>query len=254
MKIGVTGATGQVGRELVTFLKKSKQPAKLLCRDIKKLANQKDSFEITHFDFEDPSTYEQAIDGCDRIFLVCTSAALKSHLNTFLQLAEEKSVKQIVLISGLGVSTNQSHFLLNIEKIIESFSIPFVSLRANWFMQNFSSSFLSMVKEKKSLTFPDGRAPLSFIDAKDLAEVALYFLTHPISKENQYFDITGSESLTHEEIAQIFSKYLPYSVEYRELTEEEAKESLGWDDVWLELFRDIRKGTTAPVSDAVEKI
>jgi len=78
-------------------------------------------------------------------------------------------------------------------------------------------------------------------------------LTHPISKENCYYDITGGESLTHEAVAQIFSKYLPYSVEYLELTEEEAKENLGWDDVWLELFRDIRKRTTAPVSDAVEK-
>ena len=55
-------------------------------------------------------------------------------------------------------------------------------------------------------------------------------------------------------MAQLFSKHLPYGVIYKELSEHQAKDMLGWNDEWLSLFRDIRNGIAAPVSDSVEKI
>ena len=107
---------------------------------------------------------------------------------------------------------------------------------------------------KHELMFPDGKVPISFVDVRDIAEVAVQLLTCELEVSGMGVDITGPESLTHASVARLFSKYLPYHVGYKEISEQEAKENLGWNDEWLSLFRDIRNGITTPVSPSVEKI
>lgn len=252
--LSITGASSQVGRELIKLLKEKMIKAKLLSREPEKISKQDGIFETVFFDYQDSMTFLPALTGCERLFLVCSGGINHQILESFLNEAKTQGIKQIVCISGFGIRTNKKHRFLAIEKIVENSFIPMVSLRANWFMQNFSSYFFSMIKKKRCLTFPDGGEKLSFVDARDIAEVALHFFTSPISEINQYFDITGEKSLSHKEVAEIFTKYLPCAVSYQELTEKEAQEQLGWDGVWLEFFKDIRKGNSAAISNSVQEI
>jgi len=253
-RIAVTGATGQVGRELARYLQENKLENRLLVRNPERvLLHSHEPSTAVQFDFNEPETYAKALEGIDRLFLVCSSVQ-ESSLIPFLQFACQTGVEQIVVMSGIGADINKKHFLARLEKLVKDSGIPYVALRANWFFQNFGSHFLDMIKSQHELTFPDGGASLSFVDARDIAEVALHFLTSDIVEKGIAFDITGPESLSHAAVAQLFSKHLPYEIGYRQLTESEAREELGWNDEWLELFKDIQNGLTAPVSDSVQKI
>ena len=253
-KIAVTGATGQVGKELVRCLQKKKISNRLLVRDPKKASIQSHpSSTIVSFDFNNPKTYKSALQGIDRLFLVCASFGANV-LSSFMHSAKQSGIKQIVIMSGIGADINKKHFLALLEKLVKESGIPYVALRANWFFQNFGSLFRNMIKNKHELSLPDGRAKLSLVDARDIAEVALHFLCKEIDEKELAYDITGPEALTHQSVTKLFSKHLPYEVSYRELTEQQAINELGWDDEWLELFKDIRNGLTSLVSDSVQKI
>ena len=255
MTIAVTGARGQVGREAAFLLQRKKIPNRLLVRDPKQAAFlQHESSRLAAFDFTNPKTFEQALKGVDSLFFVCDSSIGKQAIRGFLSAAKQAGIKKIIVMSGIGADKGETHFLVNLEALVEELHIPYAVLRANWFFQNFGSHFKEMITHKHALTFPDGKASISFVDARDIAEVAFQLLIGPLEVSGEGFDITGPESLTHASVAELFSKHLPYRVDYKEISEHEAKEKFGWDEVWLSLFRDIRNGITSPVSPSVEKI
>lgn len=255
MRIAITGATGQVGKELALLLQNANITNQLLIRNPGKAVHlHHQSSRIVNFDFNKPDTHKDALRDVNKLFLVCDSSIKELAIREFLSEVKRKGIKKIIIMSGIGADIIKTHFLAKLESLVQESDIPFIALRANWFFQNFGSYFRNMIKEKHQLTFPDGGEFLSFVDACDVAEVAFNFLTRNIEDLNIGYNITGPESLSHELVAQLFSKYLPYRVAYKELSESEAIDKLGWNEEWLSLFRDIRNGLTAPVSDSVETI
>lgn len=246
MTIAVTGSTGQVGSEFVKVLRKEVAQMRLLQR-------KPSAAEAIYFDFCDPKSYAPALADCERLFLVCCSS-FEKQLPQFLEVVQDAAIQQIVFISGMGAEVNREKFLSRVENLLIKTGIPSIFLRANWFYQNFGTFFYAMLHKEHCLRFPDGGASYSFVDARDIAEVAAYFITNKVEPGYQAFNITGPESLTHAAVAQLFSQHLPYQVTYEELTEQQAQEQLGWDGEWLALFRDIRQGLVAPVSQAVPQI
>lgn len=253
--IGITGATGQVGQEFVKLLVAQNIEAKLLVRNLEKAQGLfNNPSRIEHLDFDLPSTYAKALTGVDKLFLICYRPK-EDLLRAFLAEAKKQGVHRIVVMSGMGADKSRSHFLGRLEELVQATGIPSVSLRANWFMQNFGTMFHDMITRDKCLRFADGQAKLSFVDARDVAEVALHcLLNRDLAANFEAFDITGPESLSHKEVAQLFSEHLSYEIDYRELSEEEACKQLGWDENILNLFRDIRKGYTTPTSEAVNSL
>jgi uncharacterized protein YbjT (DUF2867 family) len=255
MKIAVVGAKGQIGRELAFLLQRANMPNLLLAREpIVASFLQHKSSTIIAFDFNNLQTFEPALKDVDRLFLVCDSSVREEAIRSFLNAAKKVDIKKIVVISGIGADKNKTHFLAKLETLVEESQIPYVALRANWFFQNFSSHFKEMITPQHELIFPDGRASISFVDARDIAEVSFYFLSNELAASGIGYEITGPESLSHESVAQLFSKYLPYHVGYKEVSEKEAMEQLGWDEEMLSLFRDIRNGITSSISPIVTKI
>jgi len=255
IKVAVTGATGQIGRALASCLQRKNIRNQLLVRDYEKASFlQHNLSKIIAFDFNKSETYENALKYADSLFLICDSSVAGEAIALFLESAKEAGIKKIVIMSGIGADKIKTHFLAKLEALVEESTIPYIALRGNWFFQNFGSQFRGMIREAHELSFPDGGASISFVDARDIAEVAFHFLTSELEDMRLGYDITGPESLTHASVAQIFSKYLPYHVYYKEFSETEAREILGWNNECLSLFRDIRNGLTAPVSDVVEQI
>lgn len=255
MRVAVTGATGQVGGELVRFLQKAAIPNRLLVRNPNKALSFQDQVsEIALFDFNRPETYAKALEGVDKLFLVADTYTQEPVIRAFLQAAQNEVVQKVIVMSGIGADKVKTHFLAKLEAIVEKSKIPYIALRANWFFQNFGSCFREMISERRMLTFPDARASISLVDARDVAEVAFNLMTNKFETSAKGLDITGPESLTHEIVAQLLSKYLPYRVGYLEISENEAREKLSWNDDWLSLFKDIRNGITASVSPAVKEI
>lgn len=63
------------------------------------------------------------------------------------------------------------------EKIIEESDIPYTFLRANGFMQNFVTFYGQTIKTQNAFYLPAGDHKVSFVDARDIAAVAVRILT-----------------------------------------------------------------------------
>ena len=106
-KVLVTGATGNVGAEVVKTLELTNMQtlsAVLRQEDIKKFSSNK----AVVFDFENSNTWEPALKGVDRVFLMRLPAIadVKTYLFPFIDLLLQEGIKHIVFLSLQGVSFN----------------------------------------------------------------------------------------------------------------------------------------------------
>jgi uncharacterized protein YbjT (DUF2867 family) len=130
-------------------------------------------------------------------------------------------------------------------------------LRPNWFMQNFVNGYAAALREHGELRLPAGDAAVSFVDTRDVAEVAAVALTEP-GHTGQVYQVTGPQALTHSEAVAALAHAAGRELRYVPLTPEEHVAELraaGHPDgtiAWQgRLFELIRAGRNAPVSDTV---
>ncbi len=127
-------------------------------------------------------------------------------------------------------------------------------------MQNFlpSSSATPVVDGKIRLPAGDGNG--SFVDARDIAAVAVEALTTP-GHEGKAYELTGPEALSYSDVADRLSTATGRSIIYENIspkTYEQEKVSQGWSrasiDTMLALFADVRAGIDSVVTDTVESV
>jgi uncharacterized protein YbjT (DUF2867 family) len=70
----VTGATGQIGSELVRQLAATGAPVRALVRSEEPARAPEPTAEIVHGDFADPPSLDRALDGVDRLFLLSAAS------------------------------------------------------------------------------------------------------------------------------------------------------------------------------------
>src|SRR5512138_946773 len=94
----ITGATGNIGRELVPILLESGQAIRVLTRDERKVAHLASCVERTVGDFDKPETLRAAMKDVESLFLVTYET--RQDLNV-LEAAKGAGVRQIVKLSTL---------------------------------------------------------------------------------------------------------------------------------------------------------
>ena len=214
MKIVVTGATGQVGKHLIGFLKNSSHQI-ILAKRSPNRTNDCSTLQEVFFDFEQPDTYAPALEGVDKLFLLRPPAlaAVKKFITPVIDVAKEAGVSHIVFLSILGAEKNLLVPHRAIEKHILSSGIAYTFLRASFFMQNLSTNHRLDIKDRHEIFLPAGQKKTSFIDTRDIAAVAARALTEP-GHENQAYTLTGSEALDYYEVAEIFTQVLGKTITY----------------------------------------
>ena len=139
-KILVTGAGGNVGREVIKELSDRGRPFVAAVR------NETDGRRewgrptaTVRFDFADPATYAAAFDGIGQLFLVRPPAisVIERYLFPVIDFARSAGVEQIVFLSLLGVNRRVPHY--QVEKKIEASGIPYTFLRPSYSMQILST-------------------------------------------------------------------------------------------------------------------
>jgi len=219
-KILITGSTGNVGFEVV------KSALKIGLHIVVGIREEKDALKFSGLDvetriidFEKPETFPLAIDGISRIFLLRPPALsnVKKYIFPFLALAKDTGIKQIVLLSLLGADKNLITPHRKIEKEIMSLHIPYTFLRPSFFMQNLSTTHRAEIKNEQAICLPAGKGKTSFVDIRDIAEVAALSFTGN-QFLNQSYSLTGGEALNYYEVADIFSKVLGTKIVYRNLS------------------------------------
>ena len=215
-KVLVTGITGNVGYDVGKGLLKRSVKIKGAVRNPDKARETGlDGVEYVRFDFQDTSTYKEALKDVSKIFLMRPPqiADPKSQVKPFIEEAKKKGVEQIVFLSLMGIEKNPIPPHYKIEKYIRESEIPYTFLRPSFFMQNLNSTHCEDIRDRDDIFIPAGKSKSSFIDTRDIGEVGAIVLTEEEHK-NKAYTLTGSEALDYYEVAKIFSEVLGRDIEY----------------------------------------
>ncbi len=214
-RILVTGATGNVGREVVTCLKSMGAPVVAAVTNEDAAARVPHGVEARILRFGDESTYAAAFEGADRLFLLRPPqiADVRRHLFPVIDFAREAGVGHIVFLSLLGVENKRIVPHYKVEQHLLTAGVPYTFLRPSFYMQNLSTTHREEILEDGVISVPVGAAKTSFIDVRDIGEVAAHVLTTE-GHEGRAYDLTGPEALDYREVAQIFTEVLGRRIAY----------------------------------------
>ncbi|WP_341953467.1 SDR family oxidoreductase [Salinibacterium sp. TMP30] len=219
----VTGATGTVGDAVTEFLLERGASVLGAVRNADDAAHLRKGAKARHFDFSmSPSELDQALEGCDRLFLMRPPAIadVQKYLFPVIDAAQRRGIKQIVFLSLQGVQQNRKTPHYAVEQYLKSAGAPYTSLRPNFFMQNLSTTHAAEIRDDDDVFVPAGRSFTAFIDARDIGRVAAAVLTEP-GHITQAYTLSGEQSLTYRNVASILSDVLGRSIHYRRPSETE---------------------------------
>jgi len=211
----VTGANGLVGREVANRLA-GHAPARLALRDPAQGGNGTGAAEGVRFDFLDPSTFEPALRGVDRVFLLRPPqlARARHDFGPFVAAMQQAGVEQVAFLSVRGAESNPLLPHRQIEKLLEASGLAWTHLRPNDFMQNFATVHQADIRDRGEIWAPAGRGRTSFVDVRDVGDAAVRVLTEPGHGQRAY-TLTGSEAFDLHEVAAVLSETLGRRIVYR---------------------------------------
>ena len=210
----VTGVRGKTGRQVAAAL--SRQPGIEVRGAGRNAAGLTlPGVHMVRFDWEDQATWRDALNGVSAIYLVKPkNPDPSSMVMSFLQLAGE--AKRVVLLSEIGCeSRDDSADERKVEKTVEAMAPDWTILRPNWFMQNFAEPnyYLEAIRDNNLLNVPTGGQPVSFVDTRDIAEVAVAALIDSRHARRAY-TLTGPQALTFAEAAARIGETAGYPVRH----------------------------------------
>lgn len=260
-RILVTGATGNTGSQVVARLTQLGLPVRAATRG----ARGPDSpAEHVHFDWADPSSHEAALAGVERMYLV--APALVDDPSTlmlpFLERAWERGVRRIVLLSSSAVPQGAPGLGLVHRALVER-SPEWTVLQPSWFMQNFVSErhhHGASLKHEGLLVTATGEGRVGFVDAGDIAEVAVRALADETAHDTAHL-ITGPQALRYDDIAAVISEVAGRPTRHVKVDPDAARRhmmSAGMPEPYarflVSLDEAIRQGAEGRVTDTVERV
>ena len=179
----VLGATGKTGSRVAARLQQLEIPVRAAHRRA-----------AIPFDWQNSTTWHTALQGVKKLYLsfqpdLAVPGAIDT-LEHFCQQAVNRGVQKIVLLSGRGEDEARQA-----EDVVKNSGADWTVLRASWFMQNFSESFILDDLLNGQVYLPPGEIPEPFIDAEDIADAAVAALTQP-GHSNTLYELSGSRLMT----------------------------------------------------------
>jgi uncharacterized protein YbjT (DUF2867 family) len=259
----VTGLTGNVGEAAAEHLLKLGVAVRGAVTDVKRAQTKWEGrAELVRFDFLDPATFSSALNGVSSVFLVRPpQLGDPKPLLPFVREAKEAGVRHIVFLSLLGIERNPLPPHYRIEKYVKNSGIPYTFLRPSFFMQNLNTIHREDIRDRGDIFIPAGKAPVSFIDTRDIGEAAAVALTDPEAYANRAFTLTGGEALTYEEAAALFAEALGRTVTYSDPSAGEFRKvmlrrglSKDYVNVMIALYFTTKLGLAKKVTSELETL
>lgn len=162
------------------------------------------------FDWDDVSTYAPALDGADRVYLVTPVMRTKfaHQVVEFLDQAEAAGVRHVTYLSAYGSDRSPEEVDIRAVELELARRSAFTHsiLRPAWVMQNFSDQHLPLIGD--AFMVPTGGEKEAFVDAQDIAAVAVETLVDPDAHAGAQYAPTGPQALSVAEVADIVSNVI----------------------------------------------
>jgi uncharacterized protein YbjT (DUF2867 family) len=243
----VLGGNGKTGRRVVERLSARAIPTRVGSRTGKPA-----------FDWEDPSTWAAALEGVGSVYLtyypdLAVPGATEA-VRSFAELALRSGAPRIALLSGRGEPAAE-----RAEDAVRETGAELTILRSTWFMQNFSEDYMLEHVLSGEIRLPADDVPTPFLDADDIADVAVAALTDD-RHIGELYELTGPRSLTFAEAAAEIGAAIGREVGYAPVSFDEHAAELAEHGVPAEvielldyLFREVVDGRNADTTDGVRR-
>jgi len=217
----ITGATGNIGFEVIRFLIKIDSPNKIIAgvRNIDKaktVFKDNPKLDYVHFDFEDFETFDNALSGIDKVFLLRPPhiSDIETYFKPLISKIKEKNINQIVFLSVQGAEKSKVIPHNKIERLINESGMDFIFLRPSYFMQNLTTTLISDIKTKRQIILPSGKAKFNWIDIENIGEIGAILLDKFNDYKNQAIEITGLENENFEKVTELINDSIDNPIEF----------------------------------------
>jgi uncharacterized protein YbjT (DUF2867 family) len=260
--IGITGATGRLGRKVAERLARAGVTQRLIVRDGAR-APALPSAQVSVATYDDPAALAAALAEIETLFFVSASESprrLDQHF-TLIRSAASARVRHIVYTSFFGAAPNATFTLARdhwaTEQRLRETDMAVTFLRDNLYLDFFPM----MVGQDNAIRGPAGQGRVAAVAQDDIADVAAAVLQHPPAHADRTYELTGPEALTLAGVAEALSRHFGREIRYVAETLDEAYRSRAmydaekWQiDAWVSTYRAIAAGELERVTPDVERV
>ncbi|MCU6793182.1 NAD(P)H-binding protein [Paenibacillus sp. WQ 127069] len=243
----IIGGTGKTGRRVAERLTKLGLPVRIGSRS-----------GDPSFNWENPNTWEATLQNVGAVYITyypdLALPGAATAIGAFANLAVNSGVKRLVLLSGRGEEEAQLS-----EQALRESGADWTILRASWFSQNFSESFLLGSVLSGTVALPVTEVAEPFIDAEDISDAAVAALTQQ-GHIGQLYELTGPRALTFAEATEEIAKASGRAIRYVPISTEQFNSMLAQQDVPQEimalltdLFTKVLDGRNSHLTDGVQR-
>jgi len=222
--IAITGATGQLGRLVVTSLLRT-VPADQIVAAVRTPAKAAEltalGVEVREADYGQPETLASAFAGVEKLLLISSTAMGETRIaqhKAAIDAAKVAGVKLIAYTSILRADTSKISLAadhLATEKLIAASGIPYVFLRNGWYLENHTAA-LAPALQHGAILGAAGEGLFAAAARQDYAEAAAAVLTLP-GQQNKVYELAGDVPYTLTQLAAEVSKQSGKAVVYQNL-------------------------------------
>ncbi|MFJ7205767.1 NmrA family NAD(P)-binding protein [Streptomyces sp. NPDC098789] len=218
----VIGATGTTGSRVTARLAAEGHRVRAASRK----AAPVDGARAVRFDWNEPASWDAALAGVDRAYLVppIGSSDPAAVMLPFLRQARATGVRRAVLLGSSAIPAG-GPAVGQVHEALPGLFPEWAVLRPSWFMQNFAghAPHARSIREEGAIRTASGDGRVGFIDAGDIAAVAVRALTDERAPDTDLI-LTGPEALSYDDVAAIITEVTGRPVEHRHLTFEELRD------------------------------
>ncbi|MFI6742160.1 NAD(P)H-binding protein [Nonomuraea sp. NPDC050451] len=215
----VTGATGNVGRHVVSQLAEAGLEVRALVRDPGR-ARLPERVEVVRGDLSAPETLEPALKGVESVFLLWPHFTADGAAEVVTAIAGH--ARRAVYLSANVADEPVTHYH-KIERLIRHSGLGWTFLRPGGFAAN-TLGWAGQIRQGV-VRWPYGQASRPLIHERDIAAVATHVLTSAGHNGATYV-LTGPELLTQAEQVRVIGAATGREARWEEQPLEEAREQL----------------------------
>jgi uncharacterized protein YbjT (DUF2867 family) len=243
----VTGGTGKTGRRVAQRLQNGGHAVRIGSRSA-----------VPSFDWADRHTWNAALNGVGAVYIsyfpdVAAPGSAET-IEAFVAAAAQANVRRLVMLSGRGEPEAKV-----CEEIVQRSGLEWTIVRASWFAQNFSESFILEPVLAGEVALPAADVGEPFIDVDDIAEVAVTALTED-GHQGQLYEVTGPRLLTFAQAVAEIARATGRDIRFVQVpiadyaaAAREAQLPPELVDLITYLFSEVLDGRNASVTDGVQR-